>query len=182
MLGKKMILIIGVAILTGCSATNIPSGSLPGAGKLHDFPKGGWIVAEKLQVTGNPDQDFIRGELIALEDSMLYILTPDSMVVASASAIRRATVYVWRSHPEAYALWTVLAIIPNIAGAIATGYGEFLLLAIPMIVVGTTMTAVEGASKSNQIIYPQKHILGDLRPYCRFPQGIPESVPLSAIH
>lgn len=153
---------------SACFRTTAPEGwlSVPDVAQREAY--GGWIRLEPAQGT---DTRSLEGELIAATPDTLYVLTPDSLVAVATKALTSATLTTYDARLNELTTWTAL-------GAVATlSHGVGLILTLPTwIIVGTTATA--SASKAPRVESLDAAVL---RPYARFPQGLPPAVDRRAL-
>ena len=176
-----LIFFISLLVFTGCNATKIPAGYLPNPREIKKNVTGSWI-----EVTINSDSGVVKkivlsGELLAVHFDTLFILSDIQLSAVRRVNIDAATLYIFKNRGGKYALLTGLLIVPDIVGAIAYSIPAFLLLGIPVLVVGTALTIVEGISESNRVIYPGGSF-EEFRKYARFPAGLPPSVKRNELH
>lgn len=158
-----------VALLaSACFQTTAPEGWLPTPAVAQREAHGGWI---KVDYTLGAAVATVEGELIAASTDSLHVLTADSLATVATSAVTSATLTTYDARLNTLNAWSVL-------GAVSTAsHGVGLLLSLPMwIIVGTTATA--SASKAPRV---QSADAALLRPYARFPQGLPPGLDRRAL-
>jgi hypothetical protein len=119
----------------------------------------------------------IEGELITLFLDSLYVLEADHTLVSIPKSLtNRAELVTHKNQAGTYGAIMGILLIPNIVGA-AIGdpdlTGAYLLLGVPTLIVGLTVTFIEAGGNGNTLIYPEKNTWSDLRSFSRFPQGFP---------
>jgi hypothetical protein len=147
-------------LCTACFYTTAPEGWLPTPAVAQQQAYGGWIKVDYAEGNGSRT---VEGELIAAAPDSLYVLTTDSLVSLATGTITSATLTAYDSRFGATMTWGIL-------GAVSTlSHGWFLILSLPMwVIAGTTTSA--SASKGPRVQAVDGALL---RPYARFPQGLP---------
>jgi hypothetical protein len=146
-------------LCTACFYTTAPEGWLPTPDVAQRQAYGGWI---KVDYAGGAGSRTVDGELIAAADTV-YVLTTDSLVAIATGMITSATLTTYDARLDAMTTWSALG------GVSALSHGWFLLLSLPMwVIVGTTTSA--SVSKEPRVESVDAAVL---RPYARFPQGLP---------
>jgi len=106
----------------------------------------------------------VRGELIAVQDNTLFLLTGKELQEIPLQRIRKARMRIPGSNPGSVFLWTLLGSASTIT------HGLWLAVSLPAwLIVGTLSTAI--AIRESQISGPRWDLY---RKYARFPQGLPE--------
>lgn len=171
-----------VLLLSACKTAMIPSGyRLP----LRDVKKeitGSWIDINKRTRAGPGSADTLSGELIAIQNDTLYVLTSSQLIAIPSENVKNAVLYIFINRSGSFASVTSLVFAPDIIAAIANKLGGFLILGIPWVITGTILSAVESGDKSNLLIYPERDRLIEFRDFSRFPRGIPPEVDKSKLH
>jgi hypothetical protein len=179
---KAIFLILVVISLSGCEPGQEARQYLPTVMNSGVFTNGGWIVAE---LTGNTSvfTDKVSGELIAIQDHQLFILTPQKLYVIPDADVFRATLYMYKKQPWIFAALTFIGILPNLVAAILVPEyaGQLLAIGIVQLVIGSVFTVTEAATRQNQLIFPMKNSLNDFVKFSRFPQGIPPGLDLNQL-
>jgi hypothetical protein len=178
----KIAIFLCVLLLSACKTAMIPSGyRLP----LRDVKKeitGSWIDINKHTKAGPGSADTLAGELIAIQNDTLYVLTSNRLVAIQSENVKNAVLYIFINRSGSFAAVTSLVYAPEIIAAIGYKIGAFLLLGIPWVITGTILSAVESGNKSNLLIYPERDRLIEFRDFSRFPRGIPPGVDKSKLH
>jgi hypothetical protein len=177
-----LIFSISLLVFAGCNATKIPAGYLPNPRAIKKSVTGSWIEVTINSVSGDVKKIVLAGELVAVHFDTLFILSDVQLSFVKRVNIDAATLYIFKNQGGKYALLTGLLIVPDIIGAIAYSIPAFLLLGIPVFVVGTALTIVEGTNESNRLIYPGGNSFDEFRKYARFPAGLPPSLNRNELH
>lgn len=180
---KIGILLIACWIFTACQTTStIPIAYNFKAKEVKNNPYGCWTTLVVKPEDQKLQPETISGELLFMDADTLFLLISDKNVwpVYSAS-ILKAQLYTHRNMGGSYLTTTALFLIPNVVGAlIHTGEygGGFLVIGIPVAAFGLLHTIIEGSSKRNMLLYPEKNTLENLSQFARFPAGRPLNVDL----
>ena len=180
-------LIIGSLLLAcvglGCASVPAPAPLCLSPDRIQETAFGVWT---ELQTTAGSNATavdatakalgsgaWVRGELIAVEEDSVYVLTPARLVGVSKADIASARLYTFAPNTASLALWTVL-------GSLSTASHGFLLpLSLPVwIIAGTAMTVSE--SHAPEVKVPGES-WGNVRVFARFPQGLPPGLDRSAL-
>lgn len=109
------------------------------------------------------------GELIDVLPGRLSIFDGGRIEMLPRAQVASALVLVHRTHEGAYALWTVLGTLSTIT------HGFFLVLSAPIWISTGVATSLTEARRA-RLTYPDPARWEDLRPYARFPQGLPPEI------
>jgi hypothetical protein len=176
----------------GCApGVRAPDGWLPRAEQAQRDPYGGWIAVIAGRGPGDlppavPASPLIKkgkmfevsGELLAVDQDSLYVLTADAVVCAvSLAAITRAKATAYDPRVGPVRRWAALGTVS------AVGQGAGMLLTLPLwLIVGLPAASAHGA-KAHIVLradggqFPRggkcRPDWAALRPYARFPQGPP---------
>lgn len=165
----KATLLLGALLLAGCATTSAPSGYLPAPPETQREARGGWI---ELEPNVRADST-LEGELIAVHSDTLYVLREAVLETVARSDIRTARVAFYNAHPELLGLWTA-------GGILSTGtHGLGLILSAPAWLLAGSIAAIS-QSYHPFVTYPDRRWEA-LRPYARFPQGLPASLDRSTL-
>jgi hypothetical protein len=124
--------------------------------------RGGWITVEGNQPSnGNRRMMLAEGELIAVDESTIHVLTAGGLRSVRLEPGLRMRVVRYRSASSSLAWWAV-------AGGVSTlSHGGFLILTAPMWAIGGVIAAT---AESRAAI--ARDPVG-ARSFARFPQGLP---------
>lgn len=151
-----------------CYTSRAPAGWLPTPQEAASHPYGAWITLVSNVDAGATE---IAGELIAAEWDTLHVMLVDTMEMSrlvsvpihSVSEVRLEFFHASRS---GYATWTALGVLSTFS------HGFFLVLTAPTWAgIGTYATSVY--TRAPLVRTPT---IEALRPYARFPQGIPRGL------
>lgn len=157
---NSLVALIATSLLA-CASNPAPAGWRPKPRDAQRQAWGGWLV-----VKGKSGETLAAGELIAVDEPRLYVLTAESgLVVVTRDFLAKAILTGYGTKEEALAGWTT-------AGTLSTlSHGVFLIFTAPTwIIAGAVGTTSE--SRAGLLRYPQEP-LASFRPYARFPQGLP---------
>lgn len=150
---------------TACFRTTAPRGWLSTPDVAQREAYGGWI---RVETAHGP---LAEGELIAVTPETLYVLTIDSLTSVPAPVVTLATLTAYDSRPRVLETWTLLGSLSSIS------HGTLLILTLPTwVTAGSLSTASASKSPRVQSVDPAV-----LRPFARFPQGIPPTLDRRAI-
>ncbi len=154
--------VVIVALMSGCARNPVPELWRPSAVQTQRATRGGWVVVEPPS-SGVPSDvaSPVTGELIAIDDTSIYVLTAGGLRSVARSSPHRLTVVAYSTPGGSMA---ALAI----AGGVSTlSHGGYLLFTAPMWAVAGTWAVLSerGAGKV--------HDEDRARPFARFPQGLP---------
>ena len=162
--------ILLAALVAGCASSNAPPAFLPNASEAQWNPRGGWITVR--YGAADPGEE-LDGELLAVEEDSLYVLTNGGPRSAPITQVRRAELWRYGSEYGGLAAWTVL-------GALSTASnGYYAGITLPLWILGGTISTA-GQSRAPRLTRP-----GDswtrFRAFARFPQGLPPNLDRSAL-
>ena len=155
-----VLLLVGIA---GCAGIAAPRGTVPMVDVAPQGAFGGW--ASVWEGRGySPD---FEGELIAVSADSVFVLVGDSLVARSLNGVRRVRIVGYDPKAGDLMNWTL-------AGTLSTAsHGIVAILSAPAwLLVGSAVTS--SAAHASEINVPGYHrTWDDLKPYARFPQGLP---------
>jgi hypothetical protein len=168
-----------------CKTADIPAPYNFKVNEVQNNPYGCWM--EIIIVTSSTGQNTssLKGELLAMEIDSTYLLISDGTVKSIKNrTISTAELYTHKNQSGTYIFTTVLLALPSLIGAIAIPEkaGYFLLMAIPVSLIGIFHATSERSEKGNTLVYPGKNSLEDFRPYARYPGGMPEIINYSQLY
>lgn len=174
MLINRFAILLSIFLISGCAIVKTPAGFLPRGKKAESNVYGSWMAAICQTPQDSINQVAIGAELIAIQNDSVYLLSPDTLCVVSIHSIEHATIVTHKYDVGIFALWTGLALTPNLIGMVATEYaGGFMMIGIPLAVTGL-ITSLIDAKNSYKIEYPgDVYSVREMNKFARFPQGIP---------
>jgi len=161
-----------LVFLTGCASTTAPGDWLPTAQEAQMEAYGSWIYVE--YATGSSSFDKVDGELIAIGDDTVFILSStDQLVSIPLDKIESAKLTTYDAKHGVLGLWTL-------GGSLSTAsHGIVLIISLPVwILSGSITTAAQSYAPIEK--FPIKS-WDDLRKYARFPQGLPDGLKLEKL-
>lgn len=162
---ERIIAVAALAFFAACATTTAPSAWLPSVSETQTQGFGSWI---SLTIAGDTLKSTLDGELIAVEQYTVLVLTRDSLIAVGQQKISAAKLTSYRSNAGLLALWTVLGVLST------PSHGWFMGLTIPLWVITGSVSSA-GQSYAPQKKYP-KLSWYELRQYARFPQGLPPGI------
>jgi hypothetical protein len=157
-----------LVLLGACFQSTAPEGWLPIPEVAQREAYGAWIRVEHRQ---GAETQVVEGELIAAMADSLHVLAADSLVTLPMTAVASATLTTYDARSEELSTWTALLAVSTLS------HGIGLVLTMPLwIIIGTAETA--GASKDPRVESVDAALL---RPYARFPQGLPPGIDRNAL-
>lgn len=174
--------LIFVLLFSSCRTAMVPVSYSFNAVNVKSGISGSWIDVTGQLPEGSAIEQTISGELIAIQNDSLYVLTSVTLTSISIKAVNKAILYVFKNRTARFAAITSLVFIPNIIGTSIDGNFGFLLLGFPWLVAGTALTIVEGINNSSHLIYPERNRIDELRDFARYPIGIPSGIDKNRLH
>ena len=169
----------------GCGATLAPRHWLPTAREAQREGYGGWITA---RTEHGATLQTLSGELLAISDDSVLVLTSGGAVGAALADVRSATLEAYDTQSGDVGKMTLAGAVTSIS----TGAG--LLLVAPLwIVTGTIATSAIAARGRHEVREADRAGSGagetrgnraswmELRLFARFPQGIPPGLDVSRL-
>jgi hypothetical protein len=167
-------------IFAACQTVKIPKPYDFKPSEIAGNPYGCWIDVIADSLHDNKDFRKYSGELICVEKDTLFMLDSSSkMRIISVADIRSVQVFTHANQSARYRNLTLFLLIPNFLGAIvyAAEYGAgFLMLGVPVALVGIFQAGIEGGSAKYILQYPEQISVDLLKMYSRFPAGRPPGV------
>ncbi len=157
-----------VVFHAGCAMNPAPSGWLPTAAEAQQTTHGGWM---SIDVRGPRHARFI-GELIAIERDTVFVLQADGLARIPTSDISRASLASYDAEMDGLYVWWVLGTLSTFS------HGALLILSAPVWLLAGGIGLASHSHKpvttydAQYDAYSRLRI-EELRPYARFPQGLP---------
>jgi hypothetical protein len=168
MKSTKYLWVVCLIFLVSCASVRAPHGWVPSREKVKTDAFGGWIgVTDSSKV-------LLQGELIAMSDDSVFVLTKEGFRGVAKSRILSARLIIYNTTEGSYALWTFVGTLFTLTN------GTFAVLTLPaMLISGIASTSTE-AKRVNYVDYPANNweLLGR---YARFPQGLPSDLETSSL-
>jgi hypothetical protein len=168
-----------------CKTADIPAPYNFKVNEVQNNPFGCWMEITTDSSWTGQNASLFKGELLAKGKDSTYLLISDGKVRAFKNrTISTAKLFTHKNQSGTYLLTSALLTIPSLIGAIAVpeDAGYFLLMAIPVSLVGIFQAVTEGSGKGNTLFYPGKNNLDDFKPYARYPGGMPEIINYSQLY
>ena len=165
--GRALPMFACLLLGTACVSNPAPRGILPSPDEAGRMAVGGWIEIVRSDRLGEPS---LQGELLAVTDDTLYVATAGGGVAVPRSTVRDGRLFGY--DPQ----------VGSMAGAVALGtvstisHGYFLLFTAPMWLIGGSIAA---RSQSRQPVRDASGHPSALRPWARFPAGLPPGFDLA---
>jgi hypothetical protein len=153
-----------------CVSNTAPKGWLPKPIEAQSAAYGGWI---ELTYQGEDEKRRSEGELIAVSADSVWLLNDSQGLVVATATIKRGKLTAYAAQKGDLTTWVVLGTLSTLSN------GGFLLFTAPMWIIGGSITV------GNETRAPERKSpplgWGELAPFARFPQGLPEGIELSAL-
>lgn len=164
-----MVLAALVLLVSGCARSYAPNYWLPSEAKSQQTAFGGWAHVE----WGHGK--IAEGELIAISADSIFVLSEVSLTGLQLADVSKVRVASFESGASWLAFWTTL-------GSISTGsHGVALIISLPVwLIAGSAATAGQSRVPLTTLDAPLLEWKA-LRPYARFPQGMPAGLDRSQL-
>jgi len=158
--GLALFAVLALGPSAGCFQSTAPPGWLPTPEDASHQAFGSWVRIEDR--SGNRPA-VIEGELIAVDRDTIHVHTSGRLVSLPGASVGSVTLTKFRIEYGSVAMWAAL-------GTLSTAsHGFGLILSAPVwMLAGTAATSAASRAPRVQSTDPQT-----LRPFARFPQGIP---------
>lgn len=181
-----MAAVLGICVLllvcSGCASTSAPVDWVPSAAEAQKEAYGAWadvtVQPEAINTGTGQEESVLRGELIAVSDEFLYVLTyrPEisgggHLVTVSRNDVVQVRLDRYDSAANLLALWPIFGALSTIS------HGAFLVLSAPIWIIGGG-ASVSRHSYAPIYTYPSDAWDG-LAGFARFPQGLPAGIETS---
>jgi hypothetical protein len=151
----------------GCFQSSAPPGWLPAPVDAQQQAFGSWI-----SVQGQPrTPPLAQGELIAIDADTVHVLTGGRLVSIPKATICCAVLTAYRMDLSELQVWSAVGVLST------ASHGLLLILTAPMWILGGTV-ATSTASYAPRIVSIDPVVL---RPFARFPQGLPPTLDRSTL-
>lgn len=163
---------LGAALASaGCSAGNsAPKDWLPKPAEAQAIAYGGWI---ELTYKGAEAKREADGELIAVSDDSVWVLSQNEGVVVSTASVKDGKLTAYAAQTGGLSGWTAVGTLSTLSN------GAFLLFTAPLwLLVGGS--SIAGESRDAQRKSPPL-TWSELAAFARFPQGLPEGITFAAL-
>jgi len=149
-----------VAAAAGCVGTSAPRGWLPTADGASRQAYGSWIVIED---QARVPRARVEGELIAVDADTIHVLIGEVLLSVARPVRCCVTLTAFDIQYAPLALWGAAGVLSTVS------HGFVLILSAPVWALAATVAAAN-ASRAPRV---QSIDPGALRPFARFPQGLP---------
>lgn len=159
---RGLMAVVIVSLTSGCAGNPVPELWRPSAVRAQQVKRGGWVVVEP-HPSGAQSSDVspVAGELIAIDDTAIHVLTASGLRSVARSSPHRITVVGYGTPGVSMAVWAI-------GGGVSTlSHGGFLLFTAPMWAVVGTWAALNESGAGNV------HDEDLARAFARFPQELP---------
>jgi len=159
--------VVGLILTTACFQSSAPRGWLPRPEDAQRTAFGSWI-----SVQGEPQTPpLAQGELIAIDADTVHILADGRLVSVARGTLCCAVLAAYRMDLSGLQAWWAL-------GTLATlSHGLVLILSAPVWTIAGA-SSVAAASYAPRVLGTDPETL---RPFARFPQGMPPGLDRSAL-
>jgi hypothetical protein len=159
-----------IVLCTACARSSAPNDWLPEPRQAQTSAHGGWIEVEYRE--GDVRRHAV-GELIAVSADSIWILSHTGGMVVQTAAAESGKLWAYAPRTGDLNLWTL-------GGALSTiSNGWFLVFTAPVWIIGGGIAAGSETGAARRSSPPRGWT--DLSAYARFPQGLPEGVPLAGL-
>jgi hypothetical protein len=159
---RTALLLVIVSMMPGCAGHPPPELWRPSAAQALHVTRGSWVVVEPRPAGADASgASPVAGELIAIDDDSIHVLTAGGLRSVARSSPHRLTVVGYRTPGGSVAAWAI-------GGGVSTlSHGGFLLFTAPMWAVVGIWAALSESGAGDV------HGENLARAFARFPQGLP---------
>jgi len=158
-----------IVLMAGCASSIAPKGWLPNPTEVQSRAFGAWMTVEHGSEVGTK---ISTGELIAVQESNVYLLTMDGMEVISIDKVQNAMLALYKEKKRV-GLWALIGTLSTLS------HGIGLIFSAPTWII-TGIASASGESKSGLLKYSDSS-WEEIKKYARFPQGIPKGINLESL-
>ncbi|NIO48509.1 MAG: hypothetical protein GTN73_03580 [Candidatus Aminicenantes bacterium] len=158
-----------ILLMAGCVASPAPKGWLPKLSEAQIQAFGAWLTVEYIS---EAETKMSQGELIAVQDNNVYLLTGYGVDVVSTDMVQKATIALYKEKRKV-GTWALFGTLSTLS------HGLWLIISAPVWIITGVSNAV-GESKSGTLRYPNIK-WQEIQKYARFPQGIPKGLRLESL-
>lgn len=165
---KIILTLFALVLFSSCATTNAPEGWLPQAEDIPSDPYGAWctLSISTNSNLNNMSESIVSGELIAVDDSSVYILNDILIERIDHNSILKSVIELDSKHYE-YGTHSCMGTLSTIS------HGFFSIFTAPLwILFG--WTAAVGETYRDRFVGnpPDKLYWSTAQKFSRFPQGI----------
>ena len=166
--GYSAVILCLLVLVAGCARTTAPRGWLPDTLEVQSQAFGGWV---EVTYFDGPRKDEAHGELIAIDDQHVRVLTSVELVAIPRAAVSRVRLTSYRPEQRGVVGWTVLGTLSTLS------HGIVLVLSAPAwILCGCVAGSVRSYEGQPSRVSLSRSDVEALRAYARFPNGLPEGL------
>ena len=151
-----------VLVVAGCAGSTAPRGRVPTVAEAATDVFGAWIDARTVHGSKPPK---VAGELIAVAQDSVFVLTTEGLVVLPQSAIAQAEISCYESDAGDATGWAILGGVSTIS------HGVGLVLTLPMWIITGVATSHSVAGDARLHVPARSWAVA--ADYARFPGGLP---------
>ena len=159
-----LLVLVALSALGCASAPTAPPDWLPDPKAVGSDEHGGWI---EMECTTNFGKAEMHGELLAVDNERVYVLLGDAMRSIPIDSVREARLTWYDSHGGAVAGLAALGALSTVSN------GVYLVITAPLWMIGGTIAA--HSQFHAPVVKTPKKAWDEVRPFARFPQGLPPS-------
>lgn len=168
-----IVIVVSILITSSCSVNKYVSTPK----EISTFVNGMYFKGEKKK--GNSLDRFFKGEIIAVEENGLHLLTfgkIDTVIYLPKNDVKRGKISIALSSdkPGKYGAWGLINFLPF-------AHGVFGVFSLPITAITTGTIISDAARGGYRIRYPKEIAWEDMHKFARFPQGIPSNIDLRDI-
>ena len=152
-------------ILAGCATNPAPQSWQPAPKEAQRSVRGGWIALERKK----PAMGRVEGELIAVDDDALHVLTAEGLRAVPRAEVRKAKLVGYGDESVALGAWMGLGTVSTLS------HGYYLIFTAPLLWLLGGGAATSDESRAGFIKD------AEFRAYARFPQGLPPGLDLATL-
>jgi hypothetical protein len=157
---SRWLAVVAALSANGCALHSAPPGWLPDVKDLPRWSRGAWIQVEPRRGTGRR----AAGELIAVGESELHVLTREGLLTIAAPDVASASLVLYDADDSGGLglLWSLT-------------HGRY----FPFTII--PWMAISSGESNAPILRHPPWTLESFRPYARFPQGLPPGLAPAAL-
>lgn len=169
---KIILTLFALVIFSSCATTNAPEGWLPQAEDIPSDPYGAWctLSINNYSKLNKSIENIVTGELIAVDDSSVYILNDILLDRVDHTSILKSVIELDSKHYE-YGGHTCLGTLSTIS------HGLLSIVTAPLWILFGWPVAIGETYRDRYVGNPPDHLYwSTVRKFSRFPQGISSDV------
>ncbi len=168
-INQTVIFSVMVVLMAGCISLPGPTDWVPSSEEVQQDVYGAWTI---LEITPKSNKKPMEGELIAVQQGILYLLNENILQEIPIKQIKKAILASFNAR-GGISMWATLGFVSTLS------HGGWLIFSAPIWLISGIINS--NAATTSGMLKFDNYNLRDMKKYARFPQGIPEGLDIYSL-